>query len=291
MDAMTDTPNDNPVVLENGFVVDKTMGSNNTKNVILQTYDYSMFKTLETNRNLDVSHVSKLSKSVTFIGTNVNAITVTEDFFVIDGQQRLAACEKAGVMVSYVIRNFPEHMTNKDLMLELNISSKNWTTTDYVVSNNKAGIGGYSELVHLMDVYDVRYGLLVDLGIAPSYAAPKKGTPLVIDLPESILVLTNYFRLLNEFRLLWTRAELANTQRLARAYRNVLKAKDKYEKVEKFYDIDKIIRSLKSIKKHWTYPPASEPEFRAILADAMDYYTPNKNKIGEEIRSISDKLD
>ena len=61
---------------------------------IHSTYDLSIFKILDGNRNINLGHVERLVKSIEENGFLKMPIIVNDNFDVIDGQHRLMAAKK-----------------------------------------------------------------------------------------------------------------------------------------------------------------------------------------------------
>lgn len=94
-----------------------------------QTTNYSLFKVKQGNRLINQKHVDKLKESFQkhdFLPSC--PIIVDEEFNVIDGQHRLEAAKQLGIAVYYVVEKEPDN----DLLIDLNITQKKWTATDYV---------------------------------------------------------------------------------------------------------------------------------------------------------------
>lgn len=92
------------------------------------TKDYSVFKEITSNREVDSKHVKSLVKAIREKNLlYANPILVSEDMRVIDGQHRLAAAEEIGVEIYYIVAN----VERKDIS-RLNSHQKNWRLMDYV---------------------------------------------------------------------------------------------------------------------------------------------------------------
>lgn len=111
----------------------------------LQTYvtdDHSLFKQLESNRNVDKAHVRKLMQVFENKPHAIRnrPILVNENMEVIDGQHRLAALAELGYPVYYQI--------GKGLGLEetiqINAVQKNWKPIDYAISYATRGNQNYA---------------------------------------------------------------------------------------------------------------------------------------------------
>jgi hypothetical protein len=117
----------------------KTKIMNNNNNIqINETTDYSRFKFLHGNRNVNKNHVQRLKNSMTknYLHT---VITVNQNYEVIDGQHRLTACSELGLPVKYVM------LKNYGLkeVQTLNAMTSNWTTGQYLDSYCTKGYQDY----------------------------------------------------------------------------------------------------------------------------------------------------
>lgn len=96
---------------------------------ILSTTDYSIFKSIEANRDILPGHVSNLVDKIQKRNLlDVNPMLLTSDLFIIDGQHRLEAARLLGVPIYYVIS---DRLTTQDISI-LNTSKKLWKLTDYL---------------------------------------------------------------------------------------------------------------------------------------------------------------
>lgn len=78
-------------------------------------------------------------------GFIMNPIIVNENFEVIDGQTRLAACKELGVPAYYIV--VPK--IGIDECMVLNANSKTWTIFDYIVSYAEQGNENYKRILQL----------------------------------------------------------------------------------------------------------------------------------------------
>jgi ParB-like chromosome segregation protein Spo0J len=69
---------------------------------ILKTSDYTLFRTIEGNRNINLLHLNRLRQSMLekYLFT---IIIVNENMEIIDGQHRFTVCRELGLPVYYVI--------------------------------------------------------------------------------------------------------------------------------------------------------------------------------------------
>lgn len=93
------------------------------------TTDYTIFKQIVSNREVDPHHVKRLVKSIEKNNMlHLNAIIVNEEMEVVDGQHRLEAAEELGVPVYYVV----DSEVGKAQISQLNSVKKDWSMMDYV---------------------------------------------------------------------------------------------------------------------------------------------------------------
>jgi hypothetical protein len=109
------------------------------------TYDLSVFKILEGNRNINLLHVERLVKSIEENGFLKMPIIVNKNYEVIDGQHRLEAAKKSKSMIYYIIEK------NYDLntAIILNANASNWSLIDYVKSYCDLNVKDYLLLYNL----------------------------------------------------------------------------------------------------------------------------------------------
>ena len=116
---------------------------------VFQTSDYTAFKTLEGNRNIDPTRVNKIKKSIMDNGYIHSPIIVNENWEVIDGQGRLEALTALGLPVEFMMFR---GLTIKDC-IALNVYNTGWTVMDYIESHAERGNMSYKFLLHLITKY------------------------------------------------------------------------------------------------------------------------------------------
>lgn len=99
----------------------------NVVNQVYETTDYSKFKTLDGNRDVNKLHVKRLKESFSN-SYLVSPITINEKFEIIDGQHRFQAAKEKGLPVRFMICN---NYSLKEVQL-LNTNMKNWSKKDYL---------------------------------------------------------------------------------------------------------------------------------------------------------------
>ncbi len=122
----------------------------NNSNQVQTTSNYSLFTSLDGNRNVNKLHVKRLKESMQkkYLFT---VIIVNEKYQIIDGQHRFNACKELQLPIRYII-------INGYGLLEvqmLNANSKNWTADDYV--NGYCDLG-YKDYLTYRD-FKNKYGL------------------------------------------------------------------------------------------------------------------------------------
>jgi len=99
----------------------------NTGIIIKKTFNYKMFKILDSNRELNNLHLKRLEKS--FINNYlINPIIVNENNYIIDGQHRYTVARKLNLPIYFI--EIPFYKLEEIQIL--NINQKNWNLNDYV---------------------------------------------------------------------------------------------------------------------------------------------------------------
>ena len=96
-------------------------------NVIYVTRDYSMFKTVTGNREVDKGHVQKLKREIQKKDLDL-PIFINENDEVVDGQHTLQARKELGKPVRYIRGRFENEF---DVAI-MNANRKNWPMTAYL---------------------------------------------------------------------------------------------------------------------------------------------------------------
>lgn len=125
---------------------------NNILEQDLKTYitrDYSVFKYLSGNRDINLHNVNNIVKNVLDNGLLPTIVIVNENMEVIDGQHRIEAFKQLNLPVEFQIR---KGLGLKDC-IAYNVSSKKWETVDYIKSYAERGIDDYITLKKCIDEY------------------------------------------------------------------------------------------------------------------------------------------
>jgi hypothetical protein len=115
---------------------------------INSTYDHSIFKSLNGNRDLNMANVDRIANSIKENGFFKVPIVVNENYEIIDGQHRLEAAKKTNSIIYFVkVANY-----NLSTAILLNANSSNWKTIDYVKSYCERGNINYIKLMQLYEL-------------------------------------------------------------------------------------------------------------------------------------------
>lgn len=115
---------------------------------VLKTFNYSLFKFMGDNRNVNLLHVSRLIQSFKEKHL-VCPLIVNEKYEVIDGQHRLHACIETGMPVYYI--KIQGYGINE--VQQLNTNQKNWNKIDYLHSFCSEGKKPYLEFQEFMNTF------------------------------------------------------------------------------------------------------------------------------------------
>ena len=96
-------------------------------NEVYETNDYNMFSLLKNNREVNKSHVKKLSKSMQKIRL-ITPIIINEKGQIIDGQHRFHAQKNLNLSIPYVV----EEAYGEEEARILNLNTSNWKLHDWV---------------------------------------------------------------------------------------------------------------------------------------------------------------
>lgn len=133
-------------------------GANKVINQVYETTDYTLFKTLQGNRAINMPNIRRLKDS--FLKKQLeNPIIVNEKFEIIDGQHRFRVCKELGLPVHYMICN---NFGLKEVQM-LNSNMSNWKREDYLKAYCDMGIEPYLKFRSFMNDFP-------EFGIASSEA-------------------------------------------------------------------------------------------------------------------------
>lgn len=110
-------------------------------NMVLVTNDYSLFKYVHGNRDINKGNVNAIAHQIKLRGQQV-PILVNEKHEIIDGQHRLEACKQLNKPVAYIVRKG----ANIHDVISTNIVGKKWSTDDYINRYASEGNENYLKL-------------------------------------------------------------------------------------------------------------------------------------------------
>src|SRR5688572_7627006 len=117
---------------------------------IYTTKDYSKFKIIVANREINKEHVRKLARSIKKKNLLfVRPLIVNDRMELIDGQHRLAACEQIGETIFYIKAG---GLTKDDIAV-LNTAQKNWTRLDFINFFAIEGVKEFKDISRLINKY------------------------------------------------------------------------------------------------------------------------------------------
>lgn len=111
--------------------------------------DYGAFKKLQGNRLVGDNRVTKIVESINKVGYMPSPIIVNEKMEIIDGQGRVAACERLKLPVYYVIKEGADIKS----CISMNIHQGNWKLDDYIYSYAIQGNESYQRLHSLINQF------------------------------------------------------------------------------------------------------------------------------------------
>lgn len=149
---------------------------------IVKTTDYSSFKLIMSNREIDEKHVRKLVKSIQRKNLLfVRPLIVNDKMQLIDGQHRLAAAKEVKADVYYLKVT---GLTKADIAV-LNTAQKNWTAMDFINFYAVEGNEHYKNLAALIDKYYwIKPSALVRISCGDSASKIKDGGGKIKDLKQ-----------------------------------------------------------------------------------------------------------
>ena len=135
------------------------------------TKDYSLFKSLDGNRQVNQLHVSRIKKSMED-QTLVSPIIVNENYEIIDGQHRFQALQELDKPVHYIV-NEGYGLSETQI---LNVNHKNWNTEAFL--NSYCDLL-YPDYLRFRDFYkDYEFSITSALVIALSSENERAGSSL-----------------------------------------------------------------------------------------------------------------
>jgi len=117
-------------------------------NLVLETSDYSLFKQLDGNRNVNQANLKRLKRSMEVELLQI-PIIVNENLQIIDGQHRFHACKDLKKPIYYIIvKGYGLNEVHK-----LNAISKKWSFDDYLDGYANMGYTDYQKAKQFKNYY------------------------------------------------------------------------------------------------------------------------------------------
>lgn len=131
------------------------MGISIPKATIYKSVKYDRINFRDDNREISTPHVRELVKSMEKYGFLVsNPILVDkEQMTILDGQHRFLAAKKLGIPYYYTYAT-GEDDTKAEFIRDVNITHKNWSTSDYRKQLVNSGDANYSNYQKMLERYD-----------------------------------------------------------------------------------------------------------------------------------------
>lgn len=124
---------------------------------IYVTEDYSLFKRLQGNRDVDIKRIQKIKKSINEVGYITSPILVNENYEIIDGQGRFEALKDLGMPIEYIVQ---AGIGIKECV-SMNVYQTNWTQYDYIKTFAEKGYTSYIYFQTLM----IKFPLITSLDV------------------------------------------------------------------------------------------------------------------------------
>lgn len=233
------------------------------------TTKYTLFSHFEGNRVINQHHVNKLKTSLQEHGyLKAYPIIVDEELRIIDGQHRFEACKQLGLPIHFVVQK----NAKEDLLVNLNILQKKWTTNDYVAyyALQKQN-PHYIRLIKLLEDTHIDVASVLELAkgreLGGSYLGKVKAGELELDNTECHKVRITC----DNVRTLTNTLHFKPTGRLCRAI-NVMQQQPNFSWTT-------LLEKAKNYRAK-AYPCSTKQEWLDMLTDLYNHNIKNlKNKL------------
>lgn len=171
---------------------------------IQKTRNYSIFKFMKENRDINEVHLKKLIDSMREKYIPV-PIIVNDSYEVIDGQHRLTACEELNLPVYYIV---VKKASLKDVH-RLNSNSRDWKWRDYLESFCKAGNQNYKIFRSIMNengfAFDQTFCILAGHARSTEHRIAFERGDFVIPDYDKSMELLNKIKMISRYYDNWNR--------------------------------------------------------------------------------------
>lgn len=118
--------------------------------IIQATLDYSLFHRIESNRDINPSHLKRLMASIQAKNyLYLFPIIINKDMEIVDGQHRLIAARELKLPIFYLI---DDKITKAEIAM-VNSNRKGWAAIDYIEYYAKEGNAAYKKITTLLSEY------------------------------------------------------------------------------------------------------------------------------------------
>jgi hypothetical protein len=235
-----------------------------TTRTVRMTNDYTKFKDLPGNRQVDKRHVNQLIRLMTENGnlTDQFPVVVDKEGYVIDGQHRLEALKVLGWEVGYIV----EEAATIDTVRNINRGNKNWSWRDIAESYARLGNKEYQWFLHYYDKYDISYTLammfcgtkMTKRSANGMYAS---GEMVIPDKDQAIKFAEQYTDLREAVDI--------TSHDFGKALNKIFHSP--------FYDHERMVRKMRE-QGHTLPIKANESDYRRDIESVFNYAYPEDNK-------------
>lgn len=161
---------------------------------IQYTNNYKKFKYFEENRKLSPEHIHSLVSDPSFANkVQLSPVIIDGSFHVIDGQHRIAACEKLGIPVYYIL----DKDAKPEDIISRNANVSKWTMADYIKFHAMKKKPEYMKLQQWMETYKVNYSFMSPI-ITCCYGTNSKSINTLVKLGD-MTIKEEYSNKIDEF--------------------------------------------------------------------------------------------
>lgn len=240
--------------------------------IIYRTYDYSIFKKFEGNREISQSHVKRLVESIETMYL-VTVAVVSEKYEVLDGAHRIEACKLSGRPVLFVmVKGYGLEEIHR-----YNTTTKNWVNADFVQGYIDLGYNDYQIYKNFLTTYGLGHGSTMGLLEGGAMSSNpnqnqrfKDGEFKVTHLKEAVKMATQILEI-SKIAMVVSKLKLHQNRGFARACVEMFKNKN--------YD-QKMLMSKLNYQKTRLVMCSSKDEFLRLFEDIYNF------KSREKIRFI-----
>ncbi|MDD4893605.1 MAG: ParB/RepB/Spo0J family partition protein [Candidatus Rickettsiella isopodorum] len=137
---------------------------------ILETKNYSQFKRLEGNRNLNPVNLRNLKKAIENKNMlSFHPIIVNKDYYVIDGHHRLQVATDLNLPVYFLVEENVDKNQAYEHIITANVNKKSWTLEDFIhLYVKKDHNPNYIEFADMLEILQLKPKALIGLIIGAS---------------------------------------------------------------------------------------------------------------------------